>query len=141
LHPDQRRRRRSGNRRHLRIGTVARVLQLLKLPDGTVKVLVEGIGRAEIDGYTAARTSTRRWHDALEEPEEDPVEIEALSRSVVSEFENYVKLNKKISPEVVGAASSDRRLLEARRYRRFAPVHQDRREAGNAGDDERQAAA
>ncbi|MEC5289870.1 endopeptidase La [Aurantimonas sp. C2-6-R+9] len=86
------------------VGTVANVLQLLKLPDGTVKVLVEGIGRAHIDTFTP-RTE---WHEAsariIEEAEEDPVEIEALARSVVSEFENYVKLNKKISPEVVGAA-------------------------------------
>eukprot|EP01013_Petalomonas_cantuscygni_P005425 TRINITY_DN1600_c0_g3_i4.p1 TRINITY_DN1600_c0_g3~~TRINITY_DN1600_c0_g3_i4.p1 ORF type:complete len:810 (+),score=239.71 TRINITY_DN1600_c0_g3_i4:777-3206(+) len=86
------------------IGTVANVLQLLKLPDGTVKVLVEGMGRAKIESFSP-RTE---WHEAsaslIEETEEDPVEIEALARSVVSEFENYVKLNKKISPEVVGAA-------------------------------------
>ncbi|HEY9056971.1 MAG TPA: endopeptidase La [Aurantimonas sp.] len=86
------------------VGTVANVLQLLKLPDGTVKVLVEGIGRAHIDTFSP-RTE---WHEAsariIAETDEDPVEIEALARSVVSEFENYVKLNKKISPEVVGAA-------------------------------------
>ncbi len=87
------------------IGTIANVLQLLKLPDGTVKVLVEGRSRAEIDGYTAREDFYEAMAYALEEPEEDPVEIEALSRSVVSEFESYVKLNKKISPEVVGAAS------------------------------------
>ncbi len=88
-----------------RIGTVANVLQLLKLPDGTVKVLVEGRARAEIDGYTERDEFYEAMAHVLVEPEEDPVEIEALSRSVVSEFENYVKLNKKISPEVVGAAS------------------------------------
>ncbi|WP_312413300.1 endopeptidase La [Shinella sp.] len=88
-----------------RIGTVANVLQLLKLPDGTVKVLVEGRARAEIDGYTDREEFYEATAHVLVEPEEDPVEIEALSRSVVSEFENYVKLNKKISPEVVGAAS------------------------------------
>ncbi|MCQ8781775.1 endopeptidase La [Mangrovibrevibacter kandeliae] len=86
------------------LGTIANVLQLLKLPDGTVKVLVEGVARARITRFTA-RTE---WHEAVasvvEEKEEDPVEIEALARSMVSEFENYVKLNKKISPEVVGAA-------------------------------------
>jgi ATP-dependent Lon protease len=86
------------------IGTVANVLQLLKLPDGTVKVLVEGRARAEIDGYTRREDFYEVMAHVLEEPKEDPVEIEALSRSVVSEFENYVKLNKKISPEVVGAA-------------------------------------
>ncbi len=87
------------------IGTIANVLQLLKLPDGTVKVLVEGRARAEIDGYTRREEFYEAMAHVLPEPVEDPVEIEALSRSVVSEFESYVKLNKKISPEVVGAAS------------------------------------
>ena len=86
------------------VGTLANVLQLLKLPDGTVKVLVEGMSRASINSFTE-RTD---WHEAeaevLGDDEDDPVEVEALARSVVSEFENYVKLNKKISPEVVGAA-------------------------------------
>ncbi|MDK1376236.1 MULTISPECIES: endopeptidase La [unclassified Sinorhizobium] len=87
------------------VGTIANVLQLLKLPDGTVKVLVEGRVRAEIDRYTQREEFYEAQAHALHEPEEDPVEIEALSRSVVSEFESYVKLNKKISPEVVGVAS------------------------------------
>jgi ATP-dependent Lon protease len=87
------------------IGTIANVLQLLKLPDGTVKVLVEGRARAEIVEYTDREEYYEARAVELAEPEEDPVEIEALSRSVVSEFENYVKLNKKISQEVVGAAS------------------------------------
>ncbi|MFM2281964.1 MAG: endopeptidase La, partial [Pseudomonadota bacterium] len=85
------------------VGTAANVLQLLKLPDGTVKVLVEGRGRARITGYTSREEFYEATAEALDEPEEDAVEIEALSRSVVSEFENYVKLNKKISPEVVNA--------------------------------------
>lgn len=85
------------------IGTIANVLQLLKLPDGTVKVLVEGKSRAEITGYTKTDDHFEVTADELGEPEDDLVEIEALSRSVVSEFENYVKLNKKISPEVVSA--------------------------------------
>ncbi|MQW90178.1 endopeptidase La [Sinorhizobium saheli] len=88
-----------------KVGTIANVLQLLKLPDGTVKVLVEGRSRAEIDRYTQREDFYEAMAHALREPEEDPVEIEALSRSVVSEFESYVKLNKKISPEVVGVAS------------------------------------
>ena len=87
------------------IGTVANVLQLLKLPDGTVKVLVEGRARAEVIGYNEREEYYEARAFELDEPEEDLVEIEALARSVVSEFENYVKLNKKISPEVVGAAS------------------------------------
>jgi ATP-dependent Lon protease len=88
-----------------KVGTIANVLQLLKLPDGTVKVLVEGRARAEIERYTPREDFYEAAAHALREPDEDPVEIEALSRSVVSEFESYVKLNKKISPEVVGVAS------------------------------------
>ena len=87
------------------VGTLANVLQLLKLPDGTVKVLVEGTARAKINRFL----DREEFHEAeaavLVEPVEDEVEIEALARSVVADFENYVKLNKKISPEVVGAAS------------------------------------
>ncbi|MBX3532191.1 MAG: endopeptidase La [Rhizobiaceae bacterium] len=86
------------------IGTLANVLQLLKLPDGTVKVLVEGLARAKLTGFTARTDFHEGRAELLKEPAEDEVEIEALARSVVSDFENYVKLNKKISPEVVGAA-------------------------------------
>lgn len=87
------------------VGTLANVLQLLKLPDGTVKVLVEGTSRARIAQFTDREEFHEATADLLPEPEEDQVEIEALARSVVSDFENYVKLNKKISPEVVGAAT------------------------------------
>ncbi len=86
------------------IGTLANVLQLLKLPDGTVKVLVEGTARAKISQFTDRADFHEASASVLSEPEEDAVEVEALARSVVSDFENYVKLNKKISPEVVGAA-------------------------------------
>ena len=87
------------------IGTLANVLQLLKLPDGTVKVLVEGASRAKIVSFTDRPDFHEARAAALVEPEEEEVEVEALARSVVTDFENYVKLNKKISPEVVGAAS------------------------------------
>jgi len=87
------------------VGTVANVLQLLKLPDGTVKVLVEGTRRARIEQFMPQAGYLRAEVSPMAEPEEDPVELEALARSVVADFENYVKLNKKISPEVVGAAS------------------------------------
>jgi ATP-dependent Lon protease len=87
------------------VGTLASVLQLLKLPDGTVKVLVEGASRAEVlryaDNESYYEAVARRIADDLG----DEVEVEALSRSVVAEFENYVKLNKKVSPEVVGAVT------------------------------------
>jgi ATP-dependent Lon protease len=86
-------------------GTLANVLQLLKLPDGTVKVLVEGLARARVTEFTSRADFHEARAELLKEPAEDEVEVEALARSVVSDFENYVKLNKKISPEVVGAAS------------------------------------
>ncbi|MBI1392343.1 MAG: endopeptidase La [Alphaproteobacteria bacterium] len=83
------------------IGVVASVLQLLKLPDGTVKVLVEGEGRARIVKFV-------RTDDFFEAEIETPVEIsadesetDALSRSVTSKFEEYVKLNKRVPPEVI----------------------------------------
>ena len=84
-------------------GTLASVLQLLKLPDGTVKVLVEGSRRAKVGKYVRTDEFYEADAEALADDPIDKVEVEALARSVVSEFENYVKLNKKISPEVVAA--------------------------------------
>ncbi|MGB3026340.1 endopeptidase La [Paradevosia shaoguanensis] len=84
-------------------GTIASVLQLLKLPDGTVKVLVEGLNRATIDRYLQTVDYFEAEATSLAEPVSDPVEVEALARSAQTEFENYVKLNKKISAEVVTA--------------------------------------
>jgi ATP-dependent Lon protease len=86
-------------------GTLARVLQLLKLPDGTVKVLVEGATRARILRYVRTQGYYEAEAEAIADAPIDPIEAEALSRSVLSEFENYVKLNKKISPEVVAAVT------------------------------------
>jgi ATP-dependent Lon protease len=87
------------------IGTLATVLQLLKLPDGTVKVLVEGTRRANITRFTDRTEYFEADVEGVEEPEYDTTEAQALARSVVAEFENYVKLNKKISPEVISAVS------------------------------------
>ena len=84
-------------------GTLASVLQLLKLPDGTVKVLVEGSRRARVGKYVRTDEFYEADAEALADDPLDKVEVEALARSVVSDFENYVKLNKKISPEVVAA--------------------------------------
>src|ERR671917_163692 len=86
-------------------GTLASVLQLLKLPDGTVKVLVEGVSRAKIKTYTRTEDFYEAEAEALADDLGDRVEAEALARSVVAEFENYVKLNKKVSPEVVSAVT------------------------------------
>ncbi|MCO4054349.1 MAG: endopeptidase La [Bosea sp.] len=85
------------------IGTLASVLQLLKLPDGTVKVLVEGASRGRIKAFTRADDFYAATVEALADIEGKKVEVEAMARSVISEFENYVKLNKKVSPEVVAA--------------------------------------
>jgi ATP-dependent Lon protease len=84
------------------VGTLASVLQLLKLPDGTVKVLVEGAARAQVKQYTDREEYFEAEAVVLGDSSGDQVEAEALARSVVNEFEGYVKLNKKVSPEVVG---------------------------------------
>ncbi|RTL89235.1 endopeptidase La [Ancylobacter aquaticus] len=88
-----------------KIGTLASVLQLLKLPDGTVKVLVEGISRAKVRHYTDRADLYEAEAEALEEELGAKVEAEALGRSVLAEFDSYVKLNKKVSPEVVGVVT------------------------------------
>ncbi len=86
-----------------RIGTVATILQLLKLPDGTVKVLVEGVDRARIDKLHAGDNYAA---DVTLQPDDqsyDEREMDVLGRSVISQFEQYVKLNKKVPPEVLTA--------------------------------------
>ena len=87
------------------IGTLATVLQLLKLPDGTVKVLVEGVARASVRDYTRADDYYEADAETLADDVGNLVEVEALGRSVVSEFESYVKLNKRVSSEIVGAVT------------------------------------
>ena len=84
------------------VGTLASVLQLLKLPDGTVKVLVEGTSRAKIVRYSDNANYFEAEVERVAEEVGSKTEIEALARSAVSQFESYVKLNKKISPEVLG---------------------------------------
>lgn len=88
-----------------RMGTIANVLQLLRLPDGTVKVLVEGAQRAQALGFVSNEEYYEAEVDLLEEPASDEIELEAMFRSVISKFEEYVKLNKKIQPETLGAVS------------------------------------
>jgi ATP-dependent Lon protease len=83
------------------VGTVGTVLQLLKLPDGTVKVLVEGGSRAKIVRFADNPNFFQAYADTLAEPKEEQKDLEALARSVVSQFEQYIKLNKKIPPEVL----------------------------------------
>ncbi len=88
-----------------RVGTVATILQLLKLPDGTVKVLVEGGRRARISGFTETDNTFMAYVDVIATPEIDSREQEVFLRSAVSQFEGYIKLNKKIPPEVLTALS------------------------------------
>ena len=83
------------------IGAVANVLQLLKLPDGTVKVLVEGKSRARILGYTDRTEFFEGRAALLEETVDEPAAVEALVRSIAGEFEKYVKLNKNVPQEAV----------------------------------------
>src|SRR6266403_2787555 len=84
------------------VGTLASVLQLLKLPDGTVKVLVEGAERARVVKYTDRAEYYEAEAVALGDTVGERVEAKALARSVTNEFESYVKLNKKVPPEVIG---------------------------------------
>jgi ATP-dependent Lon protease len=85
------------------VGVIATVLQLLKLPDGTVKVLVEGKTRAAILKFTDQTDFFEAEAADLEEDGEDAAEAEALSRAVAEQFENYVKLNKKVPPEALAS--------------------------------------
>jgi ATP-dependent Lon protease len=84
-----------------RVGTVSTILQLLKLPDGTVKVLVEGGRRASIVAFKETDSYFEAFVEPIPDQATDAKELEALGRSVVSQFEQYIKLNKKIAPEVL----------------------------------------
>ena len=83
------------------IGTIATILQLLKLPDGTVKVLVEGGQRARLVKMEIDECFSAEVEELIESETYDEKEMDVLSRSVVSRFEQYVKLNKKIPPEIL----------------------------------------
>ncbi len=85
------------------IGTIATILQLLKLPDGTVKVLVEGIERGYAGALQGGPYYTAEVTLAVEVDKYDEKELEVMSRSVISQFEQYVKINKKVPPEVLTA--------------------------------------
>ncbi|MGE3906728.1 MAG: endopeptidase La [Reyranellaceae bacterium] len=83
------------------VGTVGTVLQLLKLPDETVKVLVEGGKRARVHKFTDKPEFFQAYAEVVEDKLGPLPELEALTRSVVAQFEQYVKLNKKVPPEVL----------------------------------------
>jgi ATP-dependent Lon protease len=83
------------------VGTVGTVLQLLKLPDGTVKVLIEGGQRARIVKFAENENFFQGFVEKIADLDHEGKEVEALARSVVAQFEQYIKLNKKIPPEVL----------------------------------------
>lgn len=90
------------------VGTISSVLQLLKLPDGTVKVLVEGEQRARVTDYNQEKGYLEAALEVIDEVSSDlkEQEIEILMRSLMSQFEQYIKLNKKIPPEVLSSLAS-----------------------------------
>ena len=114
------------------LGVVATAMQLLKLPDGTVRVLVEGGQRArlvnlvEVDGHMAAEV------EYVEDEPSDGPEAQALMRSVIDQFDNYAKLNKRLPGRNHHPAGRDRRSVAAGRRGRVEPVGQGRRQAGLA---------
>ena len=87
------------------VGTLATILQLLKLPDGTVKVLVEGGERAHVDSLEVSDHFSASITILKEEHQHDEREIDVLVRSIIAQFEQYVKLNKKVPPEILTSLS------------------------------------
>jgi ATP-dependent Lon protease len=83
------------------VGTIATVLQMLKLPDGTVKVLVEGVSRAKLAEFQDTDDCFSAKAEVIVDDSDDDHEIQALMRSVFTQFDQYVKLNKKIPPEIL----------------------------------------
>jgi len=88
------------------VGTLGTILQLLKLPDGTVKVLVEGKRRARIKEFVSEDETFLVEAEEMTDVTEEGVETEALVRSVIKSFEVYVKLNKRIPPEMIVSVTS-----------------------------------
>ena len=86
-----------------RIGTIANILQLLRLPDGTVKVLVEGKSRAQVEDFISDEDYISAKFFVPENSSTDEKEVDVLSRTLISQFERYVKINKKIAPEVMNS--------------------------------------
>lgn len=88
-----------------KVGTIAKVRQMLKLPNGTIRVLVEGVMRAEVQSYLNNDQFYEVLAKELPETESDDPEVDALMRSVLSQFEHYISLSKKVTPETYAAVS------------------------------------
>ena len=87
------------------MGTIGSILQLLRLPDGTVKVLVEGTTRAKVTEYIKNEDFFQVVAETVDDKNSDDNEVEAIYRTVLSQFEQYVKLNKKVQPETLSTVS------------------------------------
>jgi ATP-dependent Lon protease len=87
------------------IGTLANILQLLKLPDGTIKVLVEGASRAKVREFVETDNYFTATADLVESTVSDDRELDVLVRSAINQFDQYIKLNKKVPPEIVSSLS------------------------------------
>ncbi len=83
------------------VGTLAEVKQLVKLPDGTIKIIVEGLQRAKITDFIQEDPYFRATYEAFEEPSPRSIEVTALMRAVITQFESYIKSNRRIPPEVM----------------------------------------
>lgn len=83
------------------IGCIANILQMLKLPDGTIKVLVEGVQRARVVSVEDLRTLFVAKANPIEQTQSEDTEVEAMRRAIITQFDQYVKLNKKIPPEIL----------------------------------------
>ncbi len=116
------------------VGTIVNIVQSLKLPDGNIKVLVEGLERGKIlqvvdtDGYFEATVRTAKYGAEM------TPQVEAAMQRVTGLFEQYVKLCQSLNYETMIAAVTQRRSGEADRHHRGQPAALDRREAGVAGD-------
>ena len=113
------------------VGTIGRVSHILKLPDGAVKVLVDGVKRVKIEGYSE-RDDFDEYTDIADETEEDE-ELAALARAV-SSFEQYVKLNKKITPEVIVSINQIEEPAKLSVRLRPSDVGQEKQELLELGD-------
>jgi ATP-dependent Lon protease len=85
------------------VGTLSNILQLLKLPDGTIKVLVEGSSRARVNRFIETDTFFSASAELVESNYQDDRELDVLCRSAINQFEQYVKLNKKVPPEIISS--------------------------------------
>ncbi len=87
------------------VGCIANILQMLKLPDGTIKVLVEGVQRARVDSVEDMPNLFVARVTPVPVPEGEDTEVEAMRRAIIAQFDQYVKLNKKIPPEILASLS------------------------------------